>query len=1317
MAATTFFRKIRSRLSSEKQSGEHVKTARVPLSTKAENESLYHASLQRMTPPASPLFQFRFEEPNDGSRRHNSAVGSFERRDAEGTSQARLGTGQGEQKAVNRRVQSERRDEWEDENSRHGERGGSGGRAGWGALLLEKFRHSVSKVKDADDGIAMDGGIDIDTTGSDSDNDAVRGAGGFNASPSADSETGFAAGNRATEEEHMLRQMSMQNRWNGYGSAEDDASSAARLPVFEGGGSDFALAMMTESKRAGLRIDSQGTLMEAAESGRDFVGLSSQSDGIPGSTRSTANVPVTGWTDHQGGGFGSLHAGDAYEEAQVQGEGDILDASISSNGRTSEGLTYDSNVGESPLNSPPSRWALEAVRKFDDMPSSTQRNGYGEEAKREEKGDRHVFRREEFASARNSPEDDSCEQEEEDRQVQGHVWEDAQSCAVPADRAEKHSESSENNTLGTVMNGVDGSNREPVMDCAQEIDDAEGIVSLRRRELEEVIVLQKEKSKSGAEPKSVGEGGEGLPKSSKQQKKAVLQELERELREVLGIDFESEESDGDSTHDDDRRLEEAGKAFQSELRRLREAFENGGGKKDGKEEATRNENPAAKLIGLGRRRSVKDSVALWNVAEAVAKGSDNLPEIWEDDDETASEAGSTNPLSHVVSMWEAELANDQKTPRASSAPSTAKRMLPAKTGLKAIIGQDVTQRATGDSEPGALLSLGSVKGRWVTSNVDSRRDDEGKNPREIDDTVKGVREAAEAKLKRRAALAQKSKLRAKTFDDEEMESLMAQWGLRRSSPGLDVSAAHPSASGGKGNRSSSEGGVVGTPPQTATEGSKSTSWNLKFDTRPHSAPLWTPVPRNEISRAPGQRRGNARSSPGPAEEDGQLLSCKGDWEIKTHDGDTLRTMKSHVYKGVSSRFVMQVSKPVEVPEGVGLTAKEIGDRLVLLQDKGRSMHMLLADVKGSKPTWRGEPRCRGVSDAESEVDASERNTPVSSGDLTLLDHFTPTALDSLEKLAVQGLRIQSRLNEEPRSNDEKLDYKERTRTWQTDYVSIEETVMRIGASAPRSICSAEPSRDTDEASFAPVAISVDEWIRLKEIASESDSDLLQSDEAGVESLSRSRQYGVPLHKADNCDQMHQQTSGTEPHDRQLVTPEGDKLTLAMLVQLRDPRNSYEAVGAPMLAVVRAERSAPSSSGVLGYMGVGGAISDGQDQKKGGRLGKDGFLRVISMQLTGIVHPGGQNGSNGSQWRHQSSRAKGSRWNMSHMKGGSSAEKTSFSSSRPNVGATRKIEEGDTLWTLSATVYGDATKWSKMAHLNPHIKNPDVIYVNDVIRTR
>ena len=34
---------------------------------------------------------------------------------------------------------------------------------------------------------------------------------------------------------------------------------------------------------------------------------------------------------------------------------------------------------------------------------------------------------------------------------------------------------------------------------------------------------------------------------------------------------------------------------------------------------------------------------------------------------------------------------------------------------------------------------------------------------------------------------------------------------------------------------------------------------------------------------------------------------------------------------------------------------------------------------------------------------------------------------------------------------------------------------------------------------------------------------------------------------------------------------GDKLTLAMLVQLRDPLRNYEPVGQPMLAMVQAER--------------------------------------------------------------------------------------------------------------------------------------------------
>ncbi|CAB4288195.1 unnamed protein product [Prunus armeniaca] len=48
-------------------------------------------------------------------------------------------------------------------------------------------------------------------------------------------------------------------------------------------------------------------------------------------------------------------------------------------------------------------------------------------------------------------------------------------------------------------------------------------------------------------------------------------------------------------------------------------------------------------------------------------------------------------------------------------------------------------------------------------------------------------------------------------------------------------------------------------------------------------------------------------------------------------------------------------------------------------------------------------------------------------------------------------------------------------------------------------------------------------------------------------------------------------------------------------------------------------------------------------------------------------------------------------------------------------ATTKVQPGDTLWSISSRVHGTGEKWKELAALNPHIRNPNVIFPNEMIR--
>ena len=48
------------------------------------------------------------------------------------------------------------------------------------------------------------------------------------------------------------------------------------------------------------------------------------------------------------------------------------------------------------------------------------------------------------------------------------------------------------------------------------------------------------------------------------------------------------------------------------------------------------------------------------------------------------------------------------------------------------------------------------------------------------------------------------------------------------------------------------------------------------------------------------------------------------------------------------------------------------------------------------------------------------------------------------------------------------------------------------------------------------------------------------------------------------------------------------------------------------------------------------------------------------------------------------------------------------------GKTHVVESNDTLWALAKKYYGDGAQYTKIAAANPSVKNPNLIYVGQVL---
>lgn len=167
---------------------------------------------------------------------------------------------------------------------------------------------------------------------------------------------------------------------------------------------------------------------------------------------------------------------------------------------------------------------------------------------------------------------------------------------------------------------------------------------------------------------------------------------------------------------------------------------------------------------------------------------------------------------------------------------------------------------------------------------------------------------------------------------------------------------------------------------------------------------------------------------------------------------------------------------------------------------------------------------------------------------------------------------------------------------------------------------------------------------------------------------------------------------------------GDTVTLSMLVQLRDPFRSNEPVGAPMMALVQAERVRASPKPTLGHR----SSRRGSDNHENGESAESPKFKIVDITIAGLAPTDSNSPSRNKLdiWNKPKQLAAGSRWLTAH-----GMAKPSKSSTRTKPAPDAEAQGGDSLWSISARVHGSGAKWR-----DSHIRNPTVIFTDSSIRT-
>ncbi|CAK9200247.1 unnamed protein product [Sphagnum troendelagicum] len=559
---------------------------------------------------------------------------------------------------------------------------------------------------------------------------------------------------------------------------------------------------------------------------------------------------------------------------------------------------------------------------------------------------------------------------------------------------------------------------------------------------------------------------------------------------------------------------------------------------------------------------------------------------------------------------------------------------------------------------------------------------------EEDVELTSIVEAAESELQK-ATQTMQSKNRAKLLEDAETEALMEEWGLSKSI-------------------------FEEEPPRS--------SWLCDYE-KPYDL---------AVADAPFLGEGM-----GPV--------------VETRDGGSLRSMSPSNFQASSGsgQLVMQVSKPVVIPADMGSASMDILRRMaaagmVGMADQAK-LAMPLEDITGktveqiasegfaalkggyeghinsrsrhlsSLPNWiahKSSQELSGASSAsgylaertKSRMAATARGSSgkcnsskagsLSEDAFVSLKDLAPMAMQNIEALALEGLKVQS-------------DMAEHEAPFSVDPLSWQEMMaLEGGGNSAIGLLeegSKEASGNSDDALMS-MAISLDEWMRL---------------DAGVYDETEMSQSSMVLLASHHNIQKDVLAVGNQKGRRDKADASdltggfmGDTLTLAMLVQLRDPLHNNEPVGAPMMALVQAERvMLPPKARIGRSISMKGNTED--DDEPDATSPQPQF-KIIEVTMSGLkTSEEAFDKKKLLGWGNQKQQQSGSRWLLANGMAKNTKQHPVLQSKPASVatstktGSTSKGGKGDSLWSISSKQQGAGSKWSTAA--SSKTRNPDISF--------
>ncbi|KAL9261567.1 PLASTID MOVEMENT IMPAIRED 1-RELATED 1-like protein [Drosera capensis] len=316
--------------------------------------------------------------------------------------------------------------------------------------------------------------------------------------------------------------------------------------------------------------------------------------------------------------------------------------------------------------------------------------------------------------------------------------------------------------------------------------------------------------------------------------------------------------------------------------------------------------------------------------------------------------------------------------------------------------------------------------------------------------------------------------------------------------------------------------------------------------------------------------------------------------VQTKNGGFLRSMNPTLFSNAKAggNLIMQVSCPVVVPAEMGPGVTEILHHMTSIGIEKLSVQanklMPLEDITGKtmeQISWETSPKLedsqrQASSQLESEFSdlssarpkkgkgnssrktSKKQNLSIPRDDMSseyvCLDDLAPLAMDKIEALSIEGLRMQSGMSEEaPPHIDAQI---------VTEYPVLHARSMGLdGAVGLQLLDRMDDKAETD--GLMDLSLTLDAWMKLdtgevdEDQMSERTSKILAAHHATSTELTFLGKKGENRGKGKSEGMSASKRCGFL----------GNNFTVALMVQLRDPMRNYEPVGTPMLALIQVER--------------------------------------------------------------------------------------------------------------------------------------------------